>query len=92
MLKSMIKKLIGKIATPERLAAYAASGIRKAVNESAEARRATMAKYATIGNEATSLGSNITAMLTDGRIDNMEEQQIVKMLVPLFAKVMEVTK
>ena len=35
------------------------------------------------------LAKNISAMLTDGRIDKMERDTLQKMLEPLFAKFME---
>ena len=35
------------------------------------------------------IAKNVSAMLTDGRIDNMERDTLQKMMEPLFAKVME---
>ena len=35
------------------------------------------------------LAKNISAMLTDGRIEDSERDMLQKMLEPLFAKVME---
>lgn len=85
----MIKSLIKKIATPARLSGYAADGIQRGVNGTKDETAATVAKYATITNEASEIAKNISAMLTDGRIDNAERDQLKKMLEPLFAKVME---
>lgn len=85
----MIKSIVKAIATPERLSGYAADGIQRGVNCTKDETAATVAKYATITNETAELAKNISAMLTDGRIDNSERDTLQKMLEPLFAKVME---
>lgn len=85
----MIKSIVKAIATPARLSGYAADGIQRGVNGTKEETAATVAKYATITNETADLAKNISAMLTDGRIDDMERDTLQKMLEPLFAKVME---
>ena len=85
----MLKSIMKAIATPERLSSYAADGIQKGVNSTKEEMAATVAKYATITNEMAELAKNTSAMLTDGRIDDMERDTLQKMLEPLFAKVME---
>ena len=85
----MLKSIIKAIATPERLSGYAADGIQRGVNGTKEETAATVAKYATITNEMAEIAKNVSAMLTDGRIDNMERDTLKKMMEPLFAKVME---
>ena len=85
----MLKSIIKAVATPERLSGYAADGIQRGVNGTADETAATVAKYATITNEMAELAKNISAMLTDGRIDDMERGTLQKMLEPMFAKVME---
>ena len=85
----MLRSIIKAIATPERLSGYAADGIQKGVNGTKEEIAATVAKYATITNEMAELAKNISAMLTDGRIDKTERDTLQMMLNPLFAKVME---
>ena len=85
----MLKSIIKAIATPERLSGYTADGIQKGVNGTKEETAATVAKYATIANEAADIAKNISGMLTDGRIDNVERDTLQKMMEPLFAKVME---
>ena len=85
----MLKSIIKAIATPERLSGYAADGIQRGVNGTKEETAATVAKYATIANEAADIAKNISGMLTDGRIDKMERDTLQKMMEPLFAKVME---
>ena len=85
----MLKSIIKAIATPDRLSSYAADGIQRGVNGTKEETAATVAKYATITNEMAELAKNISAMLTDGRIDDMERDTLQEMLNPLFTKVME---
>ena len=85
----MLKSIIKAIATPERLSGYTADGIQRGVNGTKEETAATVAKYATIANEAADIAKNISGMLTDGRIDKMERDTLQKMMEPLFAKVME---
>ena len=85
----MLKSIIKAIATPERLSGYAADGIQRGFNGTKEDTAAIVAKYATTANEMAELAKNISAMLTDGRIDDMERDALQKMLEPLFAKVME---
>ena len=85
----MLKSIIKAVATPERLSGYAADGIQRGINGTKEETAATIAKYATTANEMAELAKNISAMLTDGRIDNMERETLRKMLEPLFAKIME---
>ena len=85
----MLKSIIKAIATPERLSGYAADGIQRGVNGTKEETAATVAKYAAFANEAAEFAKNISAMLTDGRIEDSERDTLQKMLEPLFAKVME---
>ena len=74
---------------PRVNAAMLADGIQRGVNAPADETAATVAKYATLTHEMAELAKNISAMLTDGRIDNMERDTLQKMLEPMFAKVME---
>ena len=85
----MLKSIIKAVATPERLSGYAADGIQQGVNGTKEETAATVAKYAAFANEAAEFAKNVFAMLTDGRIDNMERDTLQKIMEPLFAKVME---
>ena len=85
----MLKSIIKAVATPERLSGHTADGIQRGVNGTKEETAATVAKYATIANEAADIAKNISGMLTDGRIDKMERDTLQKMMEPLFAKVME---
>ena len=85
----MIKSIIKAVATPERLSGYAADGIQKGINSTTDGVQATVIKYATITNEVAEISKNISAFLTDGKIDDTEKEQIKALLQPLFAKVME---
>lgn len=85
----MLKSIIKAIATPARLSSYAADGIQRGVNGTKDETAETVAKYATLTNEMSEIAKNVSAMLTDGRIDNMERDALQKMMEPLFAKVME---
>ena len=85
----MLKSIIKAVATPSRLSSYAADGIQRGVNGTNDETAAIVAKYATITNETAEVAKNISAMLTDGRIDNMERDTLQKTMEPLFAKVME---
>ena len=85
----MLKSIIKAVATPERLSGYAADGIQKGVNGTKDETAATVAKYATITNEIAEIAKNVSAMLTDGRIEDSERDTLQKMMEPLFAKVME---
>ena len=85
----MLKSIVKAIATPARLSGYAADGIQRGVNGTKDETAATVAKYATLTNEMSEIAKNVSAMLTDGRIDNAECDTLQKMMEPLFAKVME---
>ena len=85
----MIKSIIKAVATPERLSGYAADGIQKGINSTTDGVQATVIKYATITNEVAEISKNISAFLTDGKIDDKEKEQIKALLQPLFTKVME---
>lgn len=85
----MLKSIIKAIATPERLSGYAADGIQRGINGTKEETAATVAKYATITNEIAEIAKNVSAMLTDGRIEDSERDTLQKMIEPLFAKIME---
>ena len=85
----MLKSIIKAVATPERLSGYTADGIQRGINGTKGETAATVAKYATITNEMAEIAKNVSAMLTDGRIEDSERDTLQKMLEPLFAKVME---
>ena len=85
----MIKSIVKAVATPDRLSGWAADGFQKGINSSSEGTQTTIAKYATITNEVSEISKNISAFLTDGKIDDAEKAQVKEMLKPLFTKVME---
>lgn len=69
------------------LAEMAAAAIAKALNESGKAEM--IGKYGTIAANATEVQAWLVAMLKDGKIDKLEEDEIAEKLVPLFEKVRE---
>lgn len=71
------------------LAGYAADGIQKAVNGSDEDVRDLVARYASYAATATSIANRLAAMVTDGTIDNMERDELQKMLTPAFETVLQ---
>lgn len=85
----MFKKLIKSLISGKRLAGYAAEGIQQGVNGSKENTQATIAKYATLTNEVANIGQNLSTMLMDGKVDEMEKEKLQALLTPLFDKVLE---
>ena len=85
----MLRKLIKAIASGKRLAGYAAEGIQQGVNGSKENTQATISRYATITNEVANIGQNLSTMLMDGKVDEMEKEKIQALLTPIFDKVLE---
>lgn len=92
--KKMLQKLkeaITKMLLPssKTLAGLAADAITGGVNSAGETTRDRIAKVASIGEAASKVTNELTAMLADGRIDVAERDRIAAMLEPLFAKVLE---
>lgn len=84
MIKSIVKLFIP---SGKKLAQMAADGIQKAVNQSD--KEALIAKYATIANQATEIQSFVVGLVVDGKIDDVEKNEISDRLAPLFSKLME---
>jgi hypothetical protein len=72
----------------ETLAGYAADGIAKSVNDSAEDTKAKVAKCAACAETATLVAHTLAKMAKDGSLDKTETAELQKMLTPLFAKVL----
>lgn len=85
----LINKIVKFVANANKLAKYAARAIAKAVNSSKDDTKAKVAKYSQMAETATNVANQLSRMLTDGTIDEMEEENLQAMLTPLFAKVME---
>lgn len=64
-----------------KLAQSAASAVQAAVNKSD--KEALIAKYATLGNKASEFASWATALVADGKIDDVEREDIAAKLLPI---------
>lgn len=84
-----VKKMIPSADT---LAGIAADGITNGFNRQGENTRDKIAKIAVIGETASKVTNKLTAMLTDGKIDEGERDEIAAMLTPLFAKVLDTVR
>lgn len=84
MLKSIAKWLMP---SPKKLSNMAAEKIQSAVNSSG--KEDLIAKYATMADSATEIQKWITELLVDGKIDDLEKQEISDKLEPLLKKVVD---
>lgn len=81
----LIKKLIPG---PSKLAGYAAGGIAKAVNGSRDEVKEKVAAVARMAENATNIANQLSRMVMDGEINEMEAKDLQAMLTPLFEKVL----
>lgn len=81
-----MKKWLMKMFCPtaETLAAHAAEGVARSVNESQSATRAKVAKIAAYTAAATEIANRLSRMVEDGTIDEMETKDLKAMLTPVF--------
>ena len=88
MFKSIIKS-IKKCFIPssKNMAVYAAEQIANAVNQAQKEDQ--IAKYATIADKATEVQKFVTSILLDGKIDDVEKEDIAKKIEPLIEKLIE---
>ena len=88
MLKSIIKS-IKKCFIPssKNMATYAAEQIANAVNQAQKEDQ--IAKYASIVDKATEVQKFVTSILLDGKIDDVEKEDIAKKIEPLMEKLIE---
>ena len=84
MLKKIAKMLMP---SPKKLSNMAAEKIQSAVNRSG--KEDLIAKYATMADSATEIQKWITELLVDGKIDDIEKQDISEKLEPLLTKVVD---
>ena len=86
MLKSIIKS-IKKCFIPssKKMAVYAAEQISKAVNQADKEEQ--IAKYASIADKATEVQKFVTEILLDGKIDDVEKEDIANKIQPLIDKI-----
>lgn len=84
MLKSIAKWLMP---SPKKLSNMAAEKIQAAVNQSG--KEDLIAKYASMADSATEIQKWITELLVDGKIDDIEKNDIADKLEPLLKKIVE---
>ena len=75
------------IPKPATLANYAAKGIQEAINGSG--KEELIAKYSNLANNATDVQKFITSILLDGKIDDIERDDIAKKIEPLMKTLVE---
>lgn len=69
----------------DSLSEMSAAQIAKQVNESEDGRQAAIAKYATLGQQISEKCNEVSAMLSDGKIDAAEEKRLAELLKPIMA-------
>lgn len=84
MLKSFIKFFMP---SSNKMAVYAAEQIANAVNQAQKEEQ--IAKYANIVDKATEVQKFVTSILLDGKIDDVEKEDIAKKIEPLMEKLIE---
>ena len=70
------------IPKPSTLANYSAKTIQQAINGSGKEQ--LIAKYSALANSATDVQKFVTSILLDGKIDDIEREDIAKKLEPLM--------
>lgn len=80
----IIKLFIPKPAT---LSNYAAKGIQEAINGSGKEQ--LIAKYSNLADKATEVQKFITSILLDGKIDDIEREDIAKKIEPLMKVIVD---
>lgn len=73
--------------TPSKMAELAAERIADSVNRSE--LKDNVAKYASMTKKATETADWLAGILQDGTIDEMERDELAKVLLPLFERVVE---
>ena len=71
----------------KKMATYAAEQIANAVNQAQKEDQ--IAKYASIVDKATEVQKFVTEILLDGKIDDVEKEDIAKKIEPLMEKMIE---
>ena len=70
------------IPKPATLANYASKGIQEAINGSG--KEELISKYSNLANKATEVQKFVTSILLDGKIDDIERDDIAKKIEPLM--------
>ena len=80
----IIKLFIPK---PSTLANYSAKTIQNAINGSG--KESLIAKYSNLADKATDVQQYITSILNDGKVDDIERDDIARKLEPLMKVIMD---
>lgn len=83
-MNKLIKLFIPKPAT---LANYSAKTIQSAINGSG--KEELIAKYSNLANKATDVQKYVTSILKDGKIDDIERDDIASKLEPLMKVILD---
>ena len=83
-MNKLIKLFIPKPAT---LASYSAKTIQQAINGSG--KEDLIAKYSNLASKATDVQKYVTSILKDGKIDDIERDDIANKLEPLMKVILE---
>lgn len=83
-----MKKIVKWFLSAKKLAKWSADGVQNAINSSSLSQYAD--KYGDIAKKVTDVQTWLVEMLKDGKIDNLERDEIEAKLVPLFDKLMEI--
>ena len=70
------------IPKPSTLASYASKGIQEAINGSG--KEELIAKYSNLASKATEVQKFVTSVLNDGKIDDIERDDIASKIEPLM--------
>ena len=83
-----MKRIVKWFLSGKKLAKWSADGIQTAINKSKFSEQ--IAKYGEMADKFTDVQKQFTKILADGKIDNLERDEIEAKLVPLFDKLMEI--
>lgn len=83
-----MKRIIKWFLSGKKLAKWSADGVQTAINNSKFSEQ--IAKYGEMADKFTDVQKQFTQILADGKIDNLERDEIEAKLVPLFDKLMEI--
>lgn len=75
------------IPKPATLASYSAKTIQQAINGSG--KEELIAKYSNLASKATDVQKYVTSILKDGKIDDIERDDIASKLEPLMKVILE---
>ena len=83
-----MKRILKWFVSAEKLAKWSADGIQKAINDSKYAEQ--IEKYGALADKVTDVQKWLSAMLKDGKIDELEKKEIYDKLLPLYKKLFEI--